>query len=189
MFEAWAETVGGVLEAAGIQGFLENVLEVYEEAETSPFLERARGLLTLWWVRFGQQEVTAGQLLEAAQQEGLEEEPAGKREKDRQARRLGTMLRQLRGRVFDLREVTVRLAKVSVDSHRRQGFWRLVPLGGPGGSAETAETPKADAGLPASAADGPGEFQHFQHHPRRRGRHCRPMFGTYVLAAAKKPKC
>jgi|GEM_PF-1141341 len=133
MFEAWAETVGGVLEAAGIQGFLENTLEVYEEAEASPFLERARGLLTLWWQRFGEREVTAGQLLEAAQQEGLEEEPAGKREKDRQARRLGTLLRQLRGRVFDLPEATVRVTKTGVD-RTRQGHWRLVRLGDPQGA-------------------------------------------------------
>jgi hypothetical protein len=133
MFEAWAETVGGVLEAAGIQGFLENTLEVYEEAEASPFLERARGLLTLWWQRFGEREVTAGQLLEAAQQEGLEEEPAGKREKDRQARRLGTLLRQLRGRVFDLEATTVRVTKTGVD-RTRQGHWRLVRLGDPQGA-------------------------------------------------------
>jgi len=171
MFEAWAETVGGVLEAAGIQGFLENTLEVYEEAEASPLLERARGLVRMWWVRFGEQEVTAGQLLEAAQQEGLEEEPAGKREKDRQARRLGTMLRQLRGRVFDLEATTVRVTKAGVDARTKQGRWRLVRLNGPQGGAEhaecaeCAECPKADAGLPAPAADGPEHIPHIPQPP------------------------
>ena len=171
MFEGWGEVVGGVLEAAGIQGFLENVLEVYEEAEASPLLERARGLVRMWWVRFGEQEVTAGQLLEAAQQEGLEEEPAGKREKDRQARRLGTMLRQLRGRVFDLEATTVRVTKAGVDARTKQGRWRLVRLNGPQGGAEhaecaeCAECPKADAGLPAPAADGPEHIPHIPQPP------------------------
>jgi hypothetical protein len=175
MFEAWAEVVGGVLEAAGIQGFLENALEVYEEAETSPFLERARALVGMWWRRFGEEPVTVAQLLEAAQEEELEPAAQEKREKDRQARRLGTMLRQLRGRVFDLEATTVRVTKAGVDARTKQGRWRLVRLNGPQGGAEhaehaecaeCAECPKADAGLPAPAADGPEHIPHIPHIPQ-----------------------
>ena len=169
MFEAWAEVVGGVLESAGIEGFLANVGEVYEEAEASPFLERARALVAMWWRRFGEEPVTVAQLLEAAQEEELEPAAQEKREKDRLARRLGTMLRQLRGRVFDLGEVTVRVTKVGVDARTKQGRWRLVRLTGPPGGAEhaeCAECPKADAGLPAPAADGPEHIPHIPQIPQ-----------------------
>jgi hypothetical protein len=158
MFEAWAEVVGGVLESAGIEGFLANVGEVYEEAEASPFLERARGLVAMWWQRFGEEAVTVAQLVEAAQEEELEPAAQEKREKDRQARRLGTMLHRLRGRVFALEATTVRVTKAGVDAHRKQGLWRLVPLGTPREVREVAGSPKADAGHPPPVADGLSEF-------------------------------
>jgi hypothetical protein len=166
MFEGWAEVVGGVLESAGIEGFLANVGEVYDEAEASPFLERARALVAMWWQRFGEEAVTVAQLVEAAQEEGLEPEGKDEREKARLGRRLGNMLRQLRGRVFDLERATVRVVRAGEDGHRKQAWWRLLRLSGPGpaaghaghaGHAGLSGTSLAGLGHPPPAANGPSD--------------------------------
>ncbi len=64
-FESWARTMGGVLEVAGIPGFLGNVDEVYEEADAES--ARWRALLDAWWHEYGPNPVKAAQLLGLAQ--------------------------------------------------------------------------------------------------------------------------
>jgi hypothetical protein len=146
--------------------------------------------------------VTVAQLLEAAQEAELEPAAQEKREKDRQARRLGTMLRQLRGRVFDLEAATVRVTKAGVDARTKQGRWRLVRLNGPQGGgghaehAECAECPKADAGLPAPAADGPEHIPHIPQPPAQDPpplppniRHVCPRCGSETELLRIKAQC
>lgn len=46
-FEAWSESVGGVLSAAGVTDFLANAEELYEAADTES--QEWRGFVAAWW--------------------------------------------------------------------------------------------------------------------------------------------
>ncbi len=50
MFEQWSEVMGGVLEVAGIAGFLSNTSEFYKDADVEA--AAARVLVQIWWNRF-----------------------------------------------------------------------------------------------------------------------------------------
>jgi hypothetical protein len=63
-FESWAKTVGGVLEIAGIPGFLDGV----ENSRTKTDLQTQsiKGFVAAWHERFGEKEVAVNQLLPLA---------------------------------------------------------------------------------------------------------------------------
>lgn len=61
-YEHWSRTIGGVLESAGIPGFLENLDTLYEASDESSLAERA--LLACWDEMFGDQPLTARQVLD-----------------------------------------------------------------------------------------------------------------------------
>ena len=50
-FEGWAQVMGGILEVAGVPGFLGNLEEMYERADAEGGVWR--GFVALWWERFG----------------------------------------------------------------------------------------------------------------------------------------
>ena len=54
-FEGWAEVMGGILEVAGVPGFLGNLKDMYERADAEGGVWRA--FVGLWWDRFGTQQV------------------------------------------------------------------------------------------------------------------------------------
>ena len=94
MFESWAETTGGILDVAGIDGFLDNL----HDSPTAPDAEAvAWGLLTQsWWSEHKGEAVTVANLYPLADQldlgEGLERS---------RRTRLGKALSKMRDRVFD----------------------------------------------------------------------------------------
>src|SRR5262245_66339535 len=59
-YESWAQTMGGVLEVAGIEGFLGNIEEMMEASDTEG--GAWRGFVSAWWDRFGTAEVGTGDL-------------------------------------------------------------------------------------------------------------------------------
>jgi hypothetical protein len=50
MFEDWSDVIGGVLEVAGIPGFLSNTSEFYQDADVEA--AAASALVQVWWDRF-----------------------------------------------------------------------------------------------------------------------------------------
>lgn len=60
MFESWAKTIGGILDVAGVPGFLTNLREMHRDSdeETEAWQEFLNG----WWGRFEKQVVTTGML-------------------------------------------------------------------------------------------------------------------------------
>jgi hypothetical protein len=60
MFDSWAKTIGGILEVAGIAGFLENLDEFYESADTEG--EALRTFIGLWWEAFQEKAVGVSDL-------------------------------------------------------------------------------------------------------------------------------
>jgi hypothetical protein len=59
-FESWAQVLGGILNVADIPGFLDNIEDLYERADTeSPIW---REFVAKWWHKFGEKEVTVAHL-------------------------------------------------------------------------------------------------------------------------------
>jgi hypothetical protein len=94
-FERWSQTVGGILQAVGIEGFLDNRQELYRRAD--PETEEWRRFIEVWWGRFSDNTVSTADLYPFVQDLGLLPSWARKGRKDeadRAARtRLGIALR------------------------------------------------------------------------------------------------
>jgi len=128
-YEAWSATIGGVLEVAGVEGFLGNIDEMMEAADAEGAVWR--GFVWSWWDRFGTEEVGVGDLfqLASASETPLSLGDGGERS---QRTRLGRALGRMRDRTFRLDEICVRVESVRV-SHKVQR-WGLTPTG-PGSGA------------------------------------------------------
>jgi hypothetical protein len=98
-FESWATVVGGILEHAGVPGFLHDTEELYEAADAEG--QEWRDLVHAWWDKFGPRWVSAGELLDLA----LERDLLGSIVRDKTQRaqkiRLGKALSSARDRHFD----------------------------------------------------------------------------------------
>ncbi len=109
-FEAWVRTMGGVLEVAGVEGFLENL----EEAQASANVEDSvwEGLFEAWWTDWADAPVTSGQVYLLANRECCELGLSGAEARQRQVS-LGRKLGERRDRVI--------------------GRWKLLDAGSRGG--------------------------------------------------------
>jgi hypothetical protein len=107
-FEAWSRVVGGVLEVAGVRGFLGNREEQAEAAD--PERGEWRALLELW---MGSQHrgaaMGAGDLAKIAVEHGLLLGVIGDGNEISRARRLGVAIQSRRGRVTRVGDVGVRI--------------------------------------------------------------------------------
>jgi hypothetical protein len=123
-YENWAGVIGGILETAGIPGFLGNLEEMMAAADTEG---GAWGVFVSgWWDRFGTAEVKSGDLYDIA----VDSEPPlplGPGNEKSQRTRLGKALGRMRDRVFRVAERDVRLTAVGVE-HKAQ-LWRLALVG------------------------------------------------------------
>jgi putative DNA primase/helicase len=107
-YDAWAQTMGGVLEVAGIEGFLGNLDEMLEAADGESAVWRS--FVGSWWDRFGTAEVSTGNLWELA----LSSEPPlplGPGNEQSRRTKLGIALGKLRDRVFRVGRLTVQVKR------------------------------------------------------------------------------
>ena len=119
-FESWAEVVGGILEAVGIDGFLGNADELYEEADREG--QEWREFVAAWWEAFESSEIPAGDLLELAKNRDLLLSVIGAKSDRSQAIRLGKALQSNRNRQFGGHRIEVH------SSFRKQKLWHLVEV-------------------------------------------------------------
>ena len=68
-FEEWSRVVGGILSAAGIEGFLANREELYRTVDGET--EEWRAFVLAWWEGFASQAVKASDLLPFVTQDDL----------------------------------------------------------------------------------------------------------------------
>jgi hypothetical protein len=127
MFESWTRVIGGVLKVAGIDGFLGNLDEFYEDADLEG--HEIRAFLDAWWAAHRDAPVTAALLL------SLEALPSrvtdgGKGREDRgRSTRLGKLLSSLRDRQYRLADLgAVRVTRAGVQHSAAR--WRLTGGGG-----------------------------------------------------------
>ena len=120
-YENWSRVMGGILQVAGIDGFLANLDEMMEASDAEGAMWRS--FVALWWDRFGTAEVGSGDLYELA----LVSEPAlplGAGGDHSRKIRLGKALRRMRDRMFNLGSVAVRIE--TTGSKQRAMCWQLV---------------------------------------------------------------
>jgi putative DNA primase/helicase len=118
MFESWTETIGGVLEVAGVEGFLGNLENVYLRSDR----ERAAwdAFMTAWWDRHGAAGVPVATLQSVAS-ELLDLGDGGDRSK---STKLGILLAQHQDRLSGQ-------LRVVRSEHDRRGaaLWKLIAIG------------------------------------------------------------
>ena len=105
-YENWSRIMGGVLEVAGVAGFLGNLDEMLAAADGEGAVWRS--FVGAWWDRFGTAEVGTGDLFEVA----LACEPPlplGSGGDRSQRTRLGKALGRLRDRVFAIASRNLRV--------------------------------------------------------------------------------
>ncbi len=119
-FENWAHVVGGVLEVAGIPGFLGNLDEMMEASDSEGAGWSA--FIAAWWDRFGTAEVGAADLFDVAL--FCDPAPPITGHTDRaQKTSFGIAIKKMRDRVFQVGDLTLRL--VQAGTFRRAVKWQL----------------------------------------------------------------
>jgi len=119
-YESWAQTMGGVLEVAGIEGFLGNIEEMMAASDSEGGAWRS--FVSAWWDRFGTADVGTGDLHTLAS-ECEPPLPLGTGNEKSQRTRLGMALAKMRDRVFDIDGIKVRLQLLGVSHQAKR--WRL----------------------------------------------------------------
>lgn len=89
-YEAWATVIGGILEVAGIEGFLTNLDELYERADSEGAVWRR--FVGAWWDKFGEVAVGVKDLHPLAVD--MEDFPLGRGKERAQKIMLGQGLRK-----------------------------------------------------------------------------------------------
>jgi len=98
-YEAWSATIGGILQAAGIPGFLESLDELYDAADSEG--QEWRRFTAAWWEAFEAEPKKVSELNELCEREGLMLDLRGDRSERSQQTRLGNALHNRRDQVFD----------------------------------------------------------------------------------------
>lgn len=93
-FEEWSEVLGGILEVAGIEGFLDNQGELFDSPDDE--LREIKMLFALWFERCRSEPMTVAQIFEVVA------ESEQHLEIDSSRARLGRRFRELRDRRFDI---------------------------------------------------------------------------------------
>lgn len=124
-FEEWQRVVGGVLDAAGVDGFLGNLDEFHERSDLDA--EEWVAFLSGWHEALGDLPTTVAELAERG--DIAQHAPADGRDPDGTVnnRRLGHALRAREGMRWDGRGLRVEKA----GSHRRGTLWRVRTDGAP----------------------------------------------------------
>ncbi len=166
-FEAWCDVVGGILQAAGIEGFLANRDELYRRVDAET--EEWRAFVDAWWAAYGDTPTKAGELsglivsgdLLPSLFVSLRGEPT-----ERQiTTRLGQALAQRR----DRRIGSFFLRNLGHDSHRKGTLYALDPAEPwNGGAAGSAEGPHHNTSSPDASAE-PAELAEPFPAPSREG--------------------
>ncbi len=122
-FESWCRTLGGILDCAGLPGFLENRPELYRHVDQES--EEWRGFLHAWWSVHRDHRVKAAELLPLVRDHDLVPSlfaSARDGADDRSmSLRLGKALSARRDRAYG--DIFIR--KPGTDSHQKTGLYSL----------------------------------------------------------------
>ena len=129
-FSTWAEIVGGILAFAGVDGFLDNLTQLYDETDVEG--PQWTGFLEMWLLKLGKNDYTTAAIiesikkekdLEAVLPEPLSGLPLGD---DKEIKafsiRLGRALRKRKGTPYGRSNVRLDMKE---DKHSKQKLWSV----------------------------------------------------------------
>jgi hypothetical protein len=105
-YENWAGVIGGILETAGIDGFLGNIEEMMAASDSEGAAWSA--FITAWWDRFGTAEVGTADLFDVALASDPPLRMPGQNDQARKTS-LGGSIKRMRDRIFQIGDVSLRL--------------------------------------------------------------------------------
>ncbi|KKN54151.1 hypothetical protein LCGC14_0595000 [marine sediment metagenome] len=118
-YDQWAKTVGGILGNAGYTGFLGNRSDLYRDSarernDTTAFVHR-------WWDLYAGEPVPASTLIEMSTRENLLLEARAGKTGHAALVRIGRLLAQSRGQIFD----GIRVGSGPPDRFTKSNTWKL----------------------------------------------------------------
>lgn len=119
--------MGGILKFTGIPGFLSNLEDLYEAADTEG--GEWREFVAAWWSQFGGRIVPFAELLDLANEKGMLPSVVGDKGPRSQKTRLGRALSAMRNRQYDSYRIVQRK-----NSHTKQSEYALEEDSGSGES-------------------------------------------------------
>ena len=138
-FEEWAMVMGGVLEVAGVEGFLGNLDDLYANADTEG--EAWREFTLAWWEQHGDSPINVATLAELCERLDLMAQIRGDGSVRSQQTRLGRALHDVRDRVFGELQIVV-----GAEDRKKRTLYRLRRVGaGPATGGAEGEGMDADA--------------------------------------------
>lgn len=140
-YEAWVAVVGGVLEHAGVKGFLEDREERFDDVGEN---EEWAELVAAWQAQFGVKPVTTAQVLLLCEVHGFLVDEFEGRSPHSCLTRLGILLKGVLGRVF----VDHVIRKVRYGAHRGAATYHLEPVGALGALGTSVGTLSANVSQP-----------------------------------------
>ena len=144
-FESWAATIGGILTHLEQPGFLSNLNQMYEQADTSQTEWRA--FVLQWWNERGTDACSAGTLADIADGNGMLASVLGSANSERaKAIRVGRALTKQRDRVISGLKMTMR-------TEHNQTVYALVAVEGAPPREKPAPRRPAYSGYPPPPTD------------------------------------
>ena len=135
-FERWSHVIGGILEHAGVGGFMANRAEFFESADAD--IKMWHDFVKIWWERFGDQAVQAKQLNNLCEEHELMMQVRRDGTERSQVTILGNALRRARDSIKgEFRVQTDVYVVNAAGSHRNNGY-RLVKADDQVGTYQTA---------------------------------------------------
>jgi hypothetical protein len=145
-YESWAQTLGGILDAVGVEGFLGNIEDFYAEANDEAAIVNA--FVDGWWQRFGKATQTPSSLLRVANEADF---PFRFSDEERQREQLGKELKRLK----DTIHAGFAIRKGTAPRGARSG-WFLEPREGQEWIAPHLAAANRQPGQPGGAITIPG---------------------------------
>ncbi|OAI43519.1 hypothetical protein AYO38_02635 [bacterium SCGC AG-212-C10] len=123
-FERWSETMGGILGAVGVQGFLEDREETLSDADADTNAWHV--FVESWWTRHGDSPVTTATLYDMLDGLDVSPMPGGKADETERGKRtrLGIVMGTARNRVFG----RYRIESAGKASRTKAALWKLAEL-------------------------------------------------------------
>jgi hypothetical protein len=116
MFESWAETMGGILDVAGVPGLLSNARQF--RTTHADKLSEWRAFVMCWWQAYGEQTVGVQELFRLATEQSLLDSVLGDKGEKSQRTRLGLAMGKATDRVFG----EYRIERADEDHKGRQQY-------------------------------------------------------------------
>ncbi len=129
-FESWSRVVGGILQWAGVPGFLANAEELMEVADAEG--NEWREFVSAWWDKYGDRWVIVSELFELALNDDYLPNALGDKSPRSQKTRLGLALGSMRDRQFGHWRIIVRRA-----TRGSRSEYRLAQVDGPESDGNT----------------------------------------------------